>query len=229
MKGWKYRSRQLLKDIFCHQKTIREQTGSAWNFLQPSIQVCRDAYIPYSKINASIFCFLSPQVRINKMVNEHTVDYHPIPSEFTSRIHPLIFLWTPKGSISPEYFLNFFSNLHMPPWLQESFQIHYWKIYLLVKNWICAPSKTFPQVFIITTPGRRKLRISPIQSVLKIYFSSADRGRIIELKIWSKLNLQGYWSQILINSTICNLSLLASVLLCHNLDLSKLKCKGSLT
>ena len=58
MKGWKYRSRELLKAIFCHQKTIREQTGSALNFLQPTIQVCRGAYIPYFKINTSIFCCL---------------------------------------------------------------------------------------------------------------------------------------------------------------------------
>ena len=70
MKGWKYRSRELLKAIFCHQKTIREQTGSALNFLQPSIQVCWGAYIPYFKINTPIFCYLiffeeclNPQVR----------------------------------------------------------------------------------------------------------------------------------------------------------------------
>ena len=99
------------------------------NFLQPSIQVCRGAYFPYFKINAPIFCSfiffkecLNPQVRINKMVNEYTVDYHYSPSGFTSRIYPLIFLWTPKGLMSPEYFLNFFSNLYIPPWLQKSFK-----------------------------------------------------------------------------------------------------------
>ena len=54
------------------------------------------------------------------MVNEYTVDYYPSPSEFTSRIHPLTFLWTPKGFISPYYFFNFFSNLYIPPWLQKS-------------------------------------------------------------------------------------------------------------
>ena len=46
------------------------------------------------------------------MVNEHTIDYHPSPSELTSRIHPLIFLWTPKGFISsPECFLDFFKPI----------------------------------------------------------------------------------------------------------------------
>ena len=70
--------------------------------------MCRGAYIPYFKLSAPIFsCFiffeeyLNSQVRINKMIKKLTVDYDPIPSELTSRIHPLIFLWTPKGFISP--------------------------------------------------------------------------------------------------------------------------------
>ena len=56
------------------------------------------------------------------MVNEHLVDYHPSPSEFTSRIHPFIFLWTPKGFIYLEYFLNFFSKLYILPCLQKIFK-----------------------------------------------------------------------------------------------------------
>ena len=64
---------------------------------------------------------LNPQVRINKMVNKHTVDYHPSPLELTSKIHTLIFLLTCKWFVSPEYFLNFFSSLFIPPWLLKSF------------------------------------------------------------------------------------------------------------
>ena len=93
------------------------------------IPVCRGVYIHYFKINPPIFCcplfsknYLNPQARINKMVNKHTVDYHPSPSQLISRIHTLIFLWTPKGFISPESFLNFFLNLYIPPWLQKSFK-----------------------------------------------------------------------------------------------------------
>ena len=89
-------------------------------FFQPPIQVCWGAYIPYFKINAPIFCCciffeecFNPQVRI---------DYHPSPSELTSRTHPVIFLWTPKGFISPEYFLNFFSNLYIAQWSRKSFK-----------------------------------------------------------------------------------------------------------
>ena len=44
------------------------------------------------------------------MVNEYIVDYHRSSSELTSRIHPVIFLWTPKWFVSPEYFLNIFSQ-----------------------------------------------------------------------------------------------------------------------
>ena len=70
----------------------------------------------------SVKCF-NPQVGINKMVNEHTVDYHPSPSELTSNIHLVIFLWTPEGfKLSPEYFWIVFSNLYIAPWLQKSFK-----------------------------------------------------------------------------------------------------------
>ena len=65
--------------------------------------------------------YLYTQARINKIVNKHTVNYHPSPSQLISRIHTLIFLWTPKGFISLESFLNFFLNLNIPPWLQKSF------------------------------------------------------------------------------------------------------------
>ena len=57
-----------------------------------------------------------------KMIEEHTVDYQPSPSELTSRRHPLISSWSPKEFISPEHLLNFFSNLYIPPWLQKSFK-----------------------------------------------------------------------------------------------------------
>ena len=99
-------------------------------FFQPPIQVCRVVYIPYFKIDDPIFWYsiffkecVNPQVKINKMVNEHIVDYQPISAALTSRIFPLIFLWIPMGFISPEYFLNFFSNLRIAPWLRKSFKV----------------------------------------------------------------------------------------------------------
>ena len=126
---------------------------------------------------------LNPQVRINKMVNKHTVDYHPSPSELTSRIHPVIFLWTLKGFIfRPECFLNFFSNRYFAPWQQQSFKFI---VLRLMENafvnqkvefvhfCLFPQGKTLPQL-LITTPGRRKLPISLKQRFL--YFSSAESG-----------------------------------------------------
>ena len=52
----------------------------------------------------------------------------------------------------------------------------------------------------------------------------------MELKKLPKLNLQWYWSQVLINSTIfATIAFLVSVLFYHSLDSSILKCEGSLT
>ena len=72
---------KLWKLFFVTKKLIKKQTSSAWNFLQPPIPVWRSAYIPYFKISASIlWCplfsenYLNPQVRVNKMVNKHTID-----------------------------------------------------------------------------------------------------------------------------------------------------------
>ena len=62
---------------------------------------------------------------------------HPSPSQWISRIQTLIFLWTPKGFISPESFLNFFLNLYIPPWLQKIFKfivLTLRQIYLWVKK-----------------------------------------------------------------------------------------------
>ena len=68
--------------------------------------------------------------------------------------------------------------------IAQKFQIHGVKItgkYICEsKNWIwlLPPSKTLPQVFIIITPVTSKLPISSLQSVLKIYFSLAEKGRL---------------------------------------------------
>ena len=91
------------------------------------------------------------------MINEHTVDYHPSPSEFTSRIHPLIFLWIPKGFISPEYFLNFFSNLYIPIWLQESFT--FMVLRLLKNTFVSQKTEVAPQAKL-----SRRFLSSPLQA-----------------------------------------------------------------
>ena len=125
-----------------------------------------------------IFCcplfsenYLNPQARINKIVNKHAVDYHPSPSQLISKIHTLIFLWKPKGFISPESSLNFFLNLYIPPWLRKSFKftvLRLLQIHLQVKKlnlfiFTHAPKQNFPPSFYHYPPGRRELPISPEQ------------------------------------------------------------------
>ena len=109
--------------MFCPPKAAKKVSAHGL------IPVCIGVYIPCFKINFPIFCCplfsencLKPRARINKMVNKRTIDYHPSPSQSISRIHTLIFLWTPTGFISPESFLKFFLNLFIPPWLWKSFK-----------------------------------------------------------------------------------------------------------
>ena len=105
------------------------------------------------------------------------------------------------------------------------------------KNWTCSFSlmlqyNTLPQVFIITPQAEGNYPFLSNSVFWRSIFSPAERcGRIMELKKLPKLNLRGgYWSQVLISSTIfATLTFLVSVLLCHNLVTSMLKCEGSLT
>ena len=46
---------------------------------------------------------------------QNTVDYHPSPSQLISRIHPLIFLWTHNGFVSPKSFLNLSGTFRISP------------------------------------------------------------------------------------------------------------------
>ena len=194
-------------------KKQKKQTGSAWNFLQPPIQLCRGTYIPYY---AAIFCsslffkeYLNLQVRINKMVNKHTPDYHPSPSELTSRIYLLVFLWTAKGNISLSIYI--FSQNCIPPWL--------WKIFksivlrLLESTFVSqkiesvhfysCPQTTPSPRFLSSTSRQKEITHFPRTAYFEsLFFPQQKRERIMELKKWPKLHLLGYLSQIYIHSTI---------------------------
>ena len=129
------RSRELLKAIFFATK--KKKKNKAYRFclkfssnFNTSVQRCLYHLFQNQSPHFFFFCFiffeecLNPQFMINKTANEHTVDYHPSPSELTSWINLLIFRWTPKRFISLEYFLNFFSKLYIPPWLRKSFKFN---------------------------------------------------------------------------------------------------------
>ena len=107
------------------------------------------------------------------------------------RLSIIIFLWTPKGFISPEPFLNFLLNLYISPWLQKEFkfivlrllQIHLWVKKLSLFNFTHAPKQNSLPGFYHYSPGRRELPIPPKQHFLKMYFPEQNEGdRIMYLK-----------------------------------------------
>ena len=178
--------------------------------------MCRGTTFPYFKIKTPIFCCfiffeecLNPQARINKMAIKHTVNYHPRPSEITLKIYfYLIVLWTPKRFISSEYFFIFFSNLDIPPWLQKSFKftVLRWKIHLWVKNLFTHASKhnSVPGFHYHFSRQKEIIHLPSKKYFENLFFSRRQREDYGAEK-WQKLNLQGYFSNVLINSTICNL------------------------
>ena len=107
--------------------------------------------------------YLNTQARTNKMVNKHTVDYYSSPSQLISRTCTFLFL----RFIFPESFLNFFLDLYISPWLQESFkfivlrllQIHLWVKKLNLFIFTHAPKKNLPPSFYHYLLGRGELPI----------------------------------------------------------------------
>ena len=118
------------------------------------------------------------------MVNKYTVDYHPSRSQLISRIHTLIFLWTRKGFISPESFLNFFLNLYIPPWLQKSFkfivlrllQIHLWVKKINLFNFTRARKQNSPPGFYHYPPRQTGIAHSSWTAFSEDIFSWTERG-----------------------------------------------------
>ena len=99
------------------------------------------------------------------------------------RISIIIFLWTPKGFISPESFLNFLQNLYISPWLRKSFkfivlrllQIHLWVKKLNLFNFTHAPKQNSPPGFYHYPPGRQELPIFPNSIFWRYFFLSRKR------------------------------------------------------
>ena len=106
----------------------------------------------------------------------------------------IVFLWTPKGFISPESFLKFLLNLYIPPWLWKSFKfimLRLLQIHLRVKklnlfNFTHASMQNSPPGFYHYSPGRRELHIPPEKHFLKIYFPEQKEGER-GLCSWKKL------------------------------------------
>ena len=207
-------------------------------FSSTSWKVCRGIYVPCFKLTPTLSAapYFINKIRINTMVNKHTVDYQPSPSGLTSRIHPLIFRWTPQGSISPDNCWIFSQTCifhHGENFSYgENFQIYRVKI---TGKCICesknesvyssshAPEQT-PSRFLLSHPHGERYYTFPQAAFWKSWYFFPDkksRARNLWAEKIIKINLCGYWSQVLINPTF-----FVFVLLCHNLDSGMLKCEG---
>ena len=191
-------TKKVIKKHALHEILFNSQYQCSEMYISP----ISNSMPPFSPV-PSFLKIISTLSQDNKMLNKHIVDYHPSPSQLTSRI-PLIFLSTPKGFISPDYFLNFFLNLYIPPWLWKSF-----KFMLLLRS--------LANRFGVKKPPQAEgnYPFLPNSIFWKSYFSQQKGRRIMELKKLLKLNLQRYWSQVLINSTtFATFTFLVSILLC---------------
>ena len=59
------------------------------------------------------------------MVNKYTVDYHPRPSELTSRMYPVIFFLDSYGVYLSRIFLEFVLKVVNPTMVAESRPLHF--------------------------------------------------------------------------------------------------------
>ena len=112
------------KSFFCPQNKIKLHDI----YFNPPMQAYKGTSIPHFKINAPFsFCplqYLIACISINKMVKEHTVDYHPSPSVLTSRIHRFIFTWTLKALPLSKTFVEFSIKPLYPTMAGGDFQIY---------------------------------------------------------------------------------------------------------
>ena len=143
-----------------------------------------------------------------------------------------------QGVYLSRIFLEVFLKPVCPTMVAERFQIHgvKWLVTTFVSwenesiHFYWCPKQNSPPGFCHYHSGEKEPTHFSTKNGFENLFSPAERGRIMELKRWPKLNLRGYWSQVLINSIIfATFALLVPVLLCHNSDSSMLKCEGSLT
>ena len=124
---------------------------------------------------------------------------------------------------------------------QDYWQIHLWvkKLNLFIVTHAPKPNPNSCSEFYHYPPGSTKLPIPLEGRFLKIYFfpsrEAGGRGGGGDCGVYAvekdtKIKPTRVLSTILINSTIfATFTILVSVLLCHNLASSMLKCEGSLT
>ena len=208
------------------KKQKNRQPHFVWNFLQSPIQACRFAHF---KINAPIFCY--PFIFDFRNLRSGSTKWQMNILSITTLVFRINFKDTPCH-ISMEFyrdfsriFLEFFLKPIYPTIVMEKFQIYGVKITGIK---IHCDSK-IESVHFCSCP---QANLYPSQKEINhftrtafsenLFFPQKKEGRIIDLKKWPKLDLRGYWSQVLINSIIfaATFTFLVSILLCHNLNSS---------
>ena len=172
------------------------------------------------------------------MLNEHAVDYHPSPSEFTSRIHPLIFLCTPKGFILQN--ISWFFS-------QTSLSHHDWKkcfkfmVLRLLENtfvsqriesvhfYSCPQARPFPRFLSSLLQAEGNYPFPQKKMFWKSIFPQ-QRGRgLWNWKYGQNQTYKDIGHKFWYIPLFATFTFLVSVLLRHhNLDSGMLKCEGSL-
>ena len=111
------------------------------------------------------------------------------------RLPIIVFLWTSKGFISPESFLNFLLNLYIPSWLLKSFTFNSVKITAdtfgtqkieSVQFFSCLQAKLSPR-FLSLFPRQMGIAHSSGTTFSEDIFSWAERGAE---GLWSWKNYQ---------------------------------------
>ena len=126
------------------------------------------------------------------MVNKHTVDYHPSPSQLISRIHTHISMDS-LGVYLSRIFLEFFPK-PVYSTMVKSFKfivLRLLEIYLWVKKLFIsthAPKQNSPPGLYHYPPGRRELPIPPKQRFVKIFFPEGKDGDDYGLEKNTKMN-----------------------------------------
>ena len=107
------KSRQVLHEIFFNPQWKYKRWAKSIFLKQRPIFLRASSFGEY----------LNLQYRINKIVSQHSVDYHPSPSRLVLMIHSLIYsdysLRLLKALSHSRMFVNFLSNVNVPPWLGQ--------------------------------------------------------------------------------------------------------------
>ena len=198
--GIKVEVKRDVKSYFCHQKSNKKaeklymKISSALN---TSVRRC---------LNQRLHFLL---LHLFRRMSQASVQDQQDSKQTYCRLPPwsfrISFKDTPShismgsyGFYLSRIFIEFFSNLYIPPQLRKCFKFMVKiteKYFCESKNRIWSfllifPRKSLPHVSIITTPGRSKLPISP-EHFLEIYFSPAENGEDYGAKKRPKLNLRG--------------------------------------